>query len=174
MTVRETAAPRGGDDDVLARLGRWLLAKVWLGCLLSGGYALGRHFGWPQALLTVAACIGAVALALAVAWLPVWTRERPSGIVVVDVGLRAIVWAGLVLSVLALLIGMPQVGAVAGALLLSTAWRTFGRRPAIPPRHPARRVTHAGPPHPRRRPGVSVHHQDPRRVIRRPSRTPAT
>jgi hypothetical protein len=152
MTARETTAPP--DATVPARFGRWLLAKVWLGCLLSAVYAVGRHFGLPQALQSVAALFGALALALAVTWLPIWTRERPTGIAVVDVGLRAIVWAGLVLSVLALLIGTPQVGAVAGALLLSTAWRTFGHGPSISPRSVLGRIAHAGPPPRRRRPAA--------------------
>jgi hypothetical protein len=127
MSARDAFAV-GGADDVLMRVGRWLLAKVWLGCLLSGGYAAGRHFGWPQALLTVVALAGAVALAVVVAWLPAWTRDRPTG-TPVDVGLRAVVWAGLAAGVCALLIGAPAVGMVAGALLLSTAWHTFHRRP---------------------------------------------
>jgi hypothetical protein len=132
MSAREAFAV-GGADDVLMRAGRWLLAKVWLGCLLSGGYAAGRHFGWPQALLTVVALAGAVALAVVVAWLPAWTRDRPTG-TPVDVGLRAVVWAGLAAGVCALLIGAPAVGTVAGALLLSTAWHTFHRRPQRPRR----------------------------------------
>ena len=114
------------DDDPLIRVGRWALAKVWFGVVVSGGYALGRHFDWPQAFLTAAAVLGAVALALASSFLPIWTRQRPSGIPVADVGLRVMVWGGLVLSVLALLVGTPAVGMVAAALLLSTAARTFG------------------------------------------------
>ncbi|MEU4426858.1 hypothetical protein AB0F81_40075 [Actinoplanes sp. NPDC024001] len=113
-------------DDVVVRLGRWALGKVWFGVVLSGGYALGRHFDWPRAFLTTAAVLGAVGLALASSFLPVWTRQRPSGIPVADVGLRVMVWAGLVGSVAALLIGMPAVGMVAAALLLTTAARTFG------------------------------------------------
>ncbi|WP_328477216.1 hypothetical protein OHA21_23940 [Actinoplanes sp. NBC_00393] len=139
------------NDDVLVSLGRWALGKVWFGVVLSGGYALGRHFHWPQAFLTAAAVLGAVGLALASSFLPIWTRERPSGIPVADIGLRVMVWAGLVGSVIALLIGMPAVGMVAAALLLNTAARTFGdpflpflrrlritpvARPARP-RHPA-------------------------------------
>ncbi|GIF14375.1 hypothetical protein [Actinoplanes teichomyceticus] len=112
-------------DDPLVRFGRWALAKVWLGCVLSGGYALGRHYHWPQAFLTCAAMLGAVALALASSFLPIWTRQRPSGIPVVDVGLRVMVWAGLAGSVAALLIALPAVGMVAAALLFTTAARTF-------------------------------------------------
>jgi len=119
------AAPNAAVDDMLARAGRWLLAKVWLGCVLSGAYALGRHFGWPQALLTIAAVLGAVALSLAAWWLPLWTTHSTTGIAVVDVSLRIIVWGSLAACVVALLIGMPGVGAVAGALLISTATRTF-------------------------------------------------
>ena len=114
------------NDDVLVRIGRWALGKIWVGVVLSGGYALGRHFQWPQAFLTAAAVLGAIGLALASSFLPIWTRERPSGIPVADVGLRVMVWAGLVGSVVALLIGMPAVGMVAAALLLNTAARTFG------------------------------------------------
>ena len=153
-------------DDVLVRAGRWALGKVWFGCVLSGGYALGRHYHWPEAFLTAAAVLGAVALALASSFLPVWTRQRPSGIPAADVGLRVMVWAGLTGSVLALLIGRPAVGMVAAALLLNTAARTFGdpfapmlrrlritppvvhrvaaaRRPAGPPR--SRRVPERSP-----------------------------
>ncbi len=118
-------------DDPLFRLGRWALAKVWFGGVVSGAYALGRHYHWPQVFLSGAAVLGAVGLALACSFLPVWTRQRPSGIPVVDVGLRVMVWGGLVLSVAALLIGMPGVGMVAAALLFSTAARTF-RDPFAP------------------------------------------
>jgi hypothetical protein len=118
-------------DDPLVRFGRWALAKVWFGCVISGGYALCRHYHWPQALLTVAAVLGAVALALATSFLPIWTRHRPSGIPVVDVGLRVMVWGGLAASVIALLIGVPAVGMVAAALLLNTAARTF-KDPFVP------------------------------------------
>ena len=41
-------------DDLVVRFGRWALAKVWFGVVLSGGYALGRHFHWPQAFLVTA------------------------------------------------------------------------------------------------------------------------
>ncbi|WP_436529808.1 hypothetical protein [Actinoplanes sp. HUAS TT8] len=118
-------------DDPLFRLGRWALAKVWFGCVVSGGYTLGRHYHWPQAFLTSAAVLGAVALALACSFLPIWTRQRPSGIPVVDVGLRVMVWGGLVATVIALLIGTPAVGMVAAALLFSTAARTF-KDPFVP------------------------------------------
>jgi len=112
-------------DEVLARAGRWLLAKVWLGCVLSGAYAAGRHFGWPQALLTTAGVLGALALSLASWWLPLWTARSSTGIAIIDTGLRIVVWGSLAACVVALLIGMPAVGAVAGALLISTAARTF-------------------------------------------------
>jgi hypothetical protein len=113
-------------DDPLVRFGRWALAKVWFGVVLSGGWVLGRHFDWPQAFLTVAAVLGALGLALASSFLPIWTRQRPSGIPVADIGLRVMVWGGLILSVIALLVGEPAVGMVAAALLLNTAARTFG------------------------------------------------
>ncbi|MEU4690239.1 hypothetical protein [Actinoplanes sp. NPDC023714] len=113
-------------DDVLVRAGRWALGKVFFGCVLSGAYAVGRHYDWAQAFLTVAAVLGAAGLALVASFLPIWTRQRPSGIPVADVGLRVMVWGGLTGSVIALLIGMPAVGMVAAALLLSTAARTFG------------------------------------------------
>jgi hypothetical protein len=120
-----TAAPAISADDVVARMGRWVLAKVWLGCMLCGAYALGRHFGWPQAVLTTAAVLGAMTLALAAWWLPHWTARATTGVAIVDVGLRVIVWGGLAACVVALLIGMPAVGAVAAALLINTAARTF-------------------------------------------------
>lgn len=115
-----------GSDDVLVRFGRWALAKVWFGVVVSGGWAIGQHYEWSRVFLTVAAVLGAVALALASSFLPVWTRQRPSGIPVADVGLRVMVWGGLVIAVIALLIGMPAIGMVAAALLLNTAARTFG------------------------------------------------
>src|SRR5215218_8391507 len=86
-----TASPSVSADDVLARMGRWVLAKVWLGCLLSGAYAIGRHFGWPQAVLTTAAVLGALALALATWWLPLWTTCSTTGIAVIDGLLRVAV-----------------------------------------------------------------------------------
>ncbi|BBH68148.1 hypothetical protein ACTI_48330 [Actinoplanes sp. OR16] len=113
-------------DDVVARVGRWALGKVFFGCLLSGAYAVGRHYDWSQAFLTVAAVLGAAGLALAASFLPVWTRQRPSGIPVADIGLRVMVWGGLTVLVIALLIGMPMLGMMAAALLLTTAARTFG------------------------------------------------
>lgn len=127
-TVPTTAAPALSADDVLARMGRWVLAKVWLGCLLSGAYALGRHFGWPQAFLTTAAVLGALTLSLAAWWLPLWTARATTGVAVIDVGLRIGVWGSLAVCVVALLIGMPAVGAVAAALLINTAARAFGSR----------------------------------------------
>ena len=143
-------------DDVLFRLGRWAIAKIWFGVLVSGAYAIGLHFDWPRMFLTTAAVLGAVALALASSFLPVWTRQRPSGIPVADIGLRVMVWGGLTVVVGALLVGMPSVGMVAAALLLSTAARTFGdpfapllRRLRITPpvghARPARRANGATP-----------------------------
>jgi hypothetical protein len=151
MSAQPSTVSRDVSDDVLVRAGRWLLAKVWLGALLSGAYGLGRHFGVPEAMRTTAAIIGAVALALVAGWLPYWTRERPTGIRLVDVGLRAVVWASLLAAVVALLIGAPAVGAVAGALLLTAAGQTFGRElrlgrgrpgrgPRVPPRRPDARA----------------------------------
>jgi hypothetical protein len=118
-------------EDPLVRLGRWTLAQVWFGGVVSGGYALGRHYHWPQVFVTFAAVLGAIALALAGSFLPIWTRHRPSGIPFVDIGLRVMVWGGLVASVVALLIGRPAVGMVAAALLFSTAARTF-KDPFVP------------------------------------------
>lgn len=117
-----------GVDDVVARAGRWLIAKVWLGCVLSAGYAVGRHFGWPEALLTGAGVLGAVALSMMTLWLPGWTTHHTVGVPLVDVALRVAVWAGLTACVVSLLIGRPAVGAVAGALLINTAVTTFRPR----------------------------------------------
>ena len=154
------------NDDPLVRIGRWALAKVWFGVIVSGGYALGRHFDWPQAFLTTAAVLGAVALAMASSFLPVWTQQRPSGIPVADVGLRVMVWGGLTVSVIALLVGMPAVGMVAAALLFNTASRTFGdpfapllRRLRITPA-----VRHGG------RPARSAHRPVPGAARTRPDR----
>jgi hypothetical protein len=156
-------------DDPLIRLGRWALAKVWFGVVLSAGWALGRHFDWPQVFLTTAAVLGAVTLALASSFLPVWTRQRPSGIPVADVGLRVMVWGGLVISVIALLVAMPAVGMVAAALLLNTAARTFGdpfapllRRLRITPA-----VRHVSP-------GRPIRRETPARPDRIRSRRPAS
>lgn len=118
-------------DDPLFRLGRWALAKVWFGGVVSGAFALGRHYHWPQAFLTFAAILGAIGLALVCSFLPLWTRQRPSGIPVVDVGLRVLVWGGLVVAVIALLLGLPAVGMTAAALLFTTAARTF-KDPFVP------------------------------------------
>ncbi|WP_127502160.1 hypothetical protein [Actinoplanes solisilvae] len=136
MSTQDTVVAIGGGDDLIERAGRWLLAKVWLGCLLSGGYAAGNHFGWPQGVRALTALLAAVALAAVAVWLPLWTRQRPSGVAVVDIGVRALAWAGLTISVAGLLAGSPAVGAVAGALLLSTAWRTFGDKLVHPARCP--------------------------------------
>lgn len=122
-----TASATG--DDVLLRVGRWVVTKVWLGCVLSAGYAIGRQFGWPELLLTAAATAGAVFLALAALVLPGWTVDHHRygvGITVIDVGVRLVVWLGLTSCAVSLLIGQPAVGSVAGALWLTTAVRTFG------------------------------------------------
>ncbi|WP_305783988.1 hypothetical protein [Symbioplanes lichenis] len=142
-----------GDDGVLPRLAQWAFAKAWLGCVFSGVYALGGHFGWPGGVLTAAAVLAAVALAVTVAWLPGWTHERPTGIRVADIGARALVWTGFAAAVAGLLVGSPAVGAVAGALLLDTARRTFAPgwdplralrpRPMPPRSHPAAGVSRA-------------------------------
>ncbi|WP_430790127.1 hypothetical protein [Actinoplanes sp. G11-F43] len=142
-----------GTDDVLVRLGRWALAKVWFGVVVSGGWAIGQHYDWPRAFLSAAAVLGAVALAMASSFLPVWTRQRPSGIPVADVGLRVMVWGGLIIAVIALLIGMPAVGMVAAALLVNAAARTFGdpfapllrRLRATTPVHAGRARRHTAP-----------------------------
>lgn len=129
MSAQPTTDPADEGDALLNRAGRWVFAKVWLGCLLSGLYAFSRHIGWPEALVTLFAVLGAVGLALAAAWLPIWTREYAIGIAVVDIGVRVVVWTGLAVAVVSLLIGSPAVGAVAGGLLLSTAWRTWTLTP---------------------------------------------
>ena len=126
--MRTTADTKG--DDLLMRAGRWVFAKVWLGCLLSGLYAFTRHIGWPEALVILFAALGAVGLAVASSWLSVWTHEHLTGIALLDVAIRVVVWFGLVVAVACLLVSAPAVGAVAGALLLTTAWRTFA--PARP------------------------------------------
>ncbi|TQS43060.1 hypothetical protein [Cryptosporangium phraense] len=130
MSTQMSHAPGTKDDDLLGRAGRWLLAKIWFGCVFSGFYALSRHFAWPDALVSIAAALGALGLAVAAYWLPIWTREYTTGIRFVDVTIRVVVWLGLVAAVVSLLVGEPAVGLVAGALLLTTAWRTFGPAPA--------------------------------------------
>jgi hypothetical protein len=139
MSTETRTGPDAKSDDLLGRAGRWVFAKVWLGCLLSGLYAFTRSIGWPEALVSVFAALGAVALAVASSWLPFWTHEHLTGILLVDVTIRTVVWAGLVVAVICLLVGAPAVGAVAGALLLSTAWRTFAPArlaPSSTPRGP--------------------------------------
>lgn len=126
MSTQVRTASESTDDDLLGRAGRWVFAKVWLGCLLSGLYAFSRHIGWPQVVVVLFAVLGAVTLALASLWLPFWTRGHFTGIALFDIAARIMVWAGLVVAVVCLLLGDPAVGAVAGALLLTTAWRTFG------------------------------------------------
>lgn len=118
------------DTDFLDRAGRWLLAKIWFGCVFSGLFALSQHVGWPDVVVSGFAALGALGLAVAAYWLPIWTRYYMTGFRIVDVGIRVVVWAGLLAAVVSLLIGEPAVGAVAGALLMTTAWRTFGPAPA--------------------------------------------
>ncbi|GGM23063.1 hypothetical protein GCM10007977_025350 [Dactylosporangium sucinum] len=106
-----------------------MITKVWFGCVLSAGYALGHHFGWPEALLTSAATVGALLLGVAALVLPQWTTEHERygvGIPVVDIAMRVVVWLGLATCVVSLLIAVPAAGAAGGALWLSTAVRTFG------------------------------------------------
>lgn len=135
MSTELRTGPGAKSDDLLERAGRWVFAKVWFGCLLSGLYAFTRHIGWPEALVSTLAGLGAVGLAVASWWLPVWTRAHTSGIALLDIGVRAAVWGGLVIAVLCLLVGAPAVGMVAGALILSAAWQTFGpSRPNAPRR----------------------------------------
>ncbi|MFG1922070.1 hypothetical protein [Cryptosporangium sp. NPDC048952] len=132
MSTELRSDPESRGDDLLGRAGRWVFAKVWFGCLLSGLYAFSSHIGWPQAVVILFAVLGAVCLAVTSLWLPYWTRGHLTGVVVVvDVAVRIVVWAGLVVTVVCLLVGDPAVGAVAGALLVNTAWRTFGEKPEI-------------------------------------------
>lgn len=107
------------------RAARWLLGKVWAVCVLAAAFVMGDHLGWPSVARTAAAIVGALAVAAAVAWLPRWTAERPTGLPGVDTALRAVVWTVLVLGVAALLAVTPALGAAAGALLLTAAWRTL-------------------------------------------------
>ncbi|WP_035855009.1 hypothetical protein [Cryptosporangium arvum] len=130
MSTQLRSDPDPGSDDLVGRAGRWVFAKVWLGCLLSGLYAFTRHIGWPEAVVIMFAVFGAIFLAVASVWLPFWTRGHLTGIALLDVAARIVVWLGLIVAVVCLLVGSPAVGAVAGALLLTTAWRTFG--PAQP------------------------------------------
>ncbi|KUL22327.1 hypothetical protein [Actinoplanes awajinensis] len=118
-----------GRDEALGGAARWLLRRVWAVCVLSGAYVTGHHLGWPRTALTVAAILGAVAVAAAVVLLPTWSRERPTGVPLLDVGLRLVVWTGIAVGVLALLVSEPALGAAAGALLLTAVWRTFARPP---------------------------------------------
>jgi hypothetical protein len=125
MNADAATLRRADTDPLLTRMARWVAVKVWVGCVLSGVYAAGRHYGWPEGLRTLLGVAGALALALAVLWLPVWTHRPSTGIVFIDRTLRLIVWASLTASVVALLVGFPALGAVAGALFLTTAGRTF-------------------------------------------------
>lgn len=128
MSADLAASASATGNDPLLRVARWVVMKVWLGCVLSAGYAVGEHYGWPELVLTIVAALGAVMLSLAAVVLPRWTtgfREFGVGIAVIDVTLRVLVWLGLLTCVVALLIGAPAVGAAAGALWLNTAGRTF-------------------------------------------------
>ena len=140
MSTRSPTASETGDDDLFERAGRWLLAKVWLGCVLSGVYAFTRTVGWPDLVVTLAAALGAVGLAMVALWLPVWTHEYRFGTGLWDVGARVVVWLGLVVAVGSLLLGEPAAGAGAGALLVTTAWRTFGPSHGDAPRRRGRVV----------------------------------
>ena len=118
-----------GADDLLLRVARWVIMKVWLGCALSAWYAVGHRFGWPELVLTIAAVLGAILLALASLGLPRWTVEHNEfgvGIAFVDIGVRVLVWLGLTACVVALLVSAPAVGSAGGALWLTTVIRTFG------------------------------------------------
>lgn len=124
--VTSGAAPVS-QDSATAKILRWVMSKVWFGAVLSSLWAVGDHYGWPQAILTAMAAIGAVGLAVMVVYLPVWTAHWSTGARPVDFAAKTIVWLGVAAPVAALLIGQPAVGAPAGALLLITAGRTFGR-----------------------------------------------
>lgn len=124
-----TTASATGDGDLLLRLARWVITKVWLGCVLSAAYAVGHRFGWPELVLTLAATVGAIVLCLASLGLPRWTTEHWQygvGISVIDIGLRVLVWLGLTTCVVSLLVAVPAAGAAGGALWLNTLIRTFG------------------------------------------------
>jgi hypothetical protein len=97
--------------------------------VLSACYAVGHKFGWPELVLTIAAVLGAILLALASLGLPRWTVEHSEfgvGIAFVDIGMRVLVWLGLTACVVALLVSVPAVGSAGGALWLTTVIRTFG------------------------------------------------
>ncbi len=113
------------------RAARWLLGKVWAVCVLAAAFAVSDRFGWPAGARTVAGILGALAVAAAVAWLPRWTAERPTGVPGLDTVLRGVVWSALVLGVVVLLAVTPALGAAAGALLLTAVWRSLplARRP---------------------------------------------
>jgi hypothetical protein len=125
--VLTTAATPVSRDSALAKILRWIAGKVWFGAVLSSAWAVGDHYGWPEAILTAMATLGAVGLAVTVVYLPVWTEHWTTGARPVDFAAKTIVWLGVTAPVAALLIGQPAVGAPAGALLLITAGRTFGR-----------------------------------------------
>jgi hypothetical protein len=146
MSAELAATASATGNDPVLRVARWVIMKVWLGCVLSAGYAVGHRYGWPEVVLTIWAVLGALMLSLATAVLPAWTigfREYGVGIAVVDVTLRVLVWLGLSTCVVSLLISAPAVGTVAGALWLNTAGRTFG--PALRGRLGRRRRTAPGP-----------------------------
>lgn len=164
-------AAAGGQDTLLARAARWIIGKIWFGCVLSGIYYAGQHYGWPEFVQTIIATVGAVALALVSVYLPVWTRTWTTGARPLDLGIKWAVWLGLFVPVGGLLVGSPATGACALALLLVSLGRTFQDRlgpamrglrmehpvrpaPTAPPRriHPAARprTTPAHPPAGRR------------------------
>ncbi|GAA2864264.1 hypothetical protein Acy02nite_71790 [Actinoplanes cyaneus] len=109
------------------RAARWLLGKVWAVCVVAAAFAASDRFGWPPVARTAAGILGALAVAAAVAWLPRWSTERPTGVPGLDTVLRAVVWSALVLGVVVLLAVTPALGAAAGALLLTAVWRTLPR-----------------------------------------------
>ncbi|BCY11271.1 hypothetical protein [Actinoplanes sp. L3-i22] len=131
--IEESAnGPAESANGPAGRAARWLLGKVWAVCVLAAAFVAGDRFGWPAEARTVAGILGAIAVAAAVAWLPRWSAERPTGRAGLDTALRVVVWSALGLGVAALLTVMPALGAAAGALLVTAVFRTIPphRRPA--------------------------------------------
>lgn len=121
-------AASSGWDTWYGRLARWVFFKTWFGAVLTGGFLIGGHYGWPDGIKTAAATFGAVALAGAVLYLPVWTRTFTTDLPGLDTAVKTVAWVGIAAPVVGLLIALPAAGAPAGALLLVAAVKTFGNR----------------------------------------------